>query len=209
MNAPAALQSIISEDMVRSALARARDQRPVDVLAAIAGVPSELFVEQAAEYFGLEPISMSELRDCTADFGLVSFVEATQRQCLAVIRKDGRRLLVLTDPLDVRTRAWAVYRLRRQRAAEVEWALASGEDLRAFLTLAEKSLRAMDSVGLEPASAAGRDALALSVSIADISASDSPIVRLVDSTIHDALEVRGQRHPSRNAAQRHDDQVSR
>jgi general secretion pathway protein E len=188
MNAPAALPSVISEDMVRAALARARDQRPVDALATLAGVPTELFVQQAAQYFGFEPVSMAELRGCTADFGLISFVEASQRQCLAVTSAEGRRLLVLTDPLDARARAWAVHRLRRQQAPDVTWALASGEDLRAFLTLAEKSLRAMDSVGLETSSSAGRDALALSVSIADISASDSPIVRLVDSTIHDALK---------------------
>ncbi len=62
------------------------------------------------------------------------------------------------------------------------------DDLRAFLTLAEKSMRAMDAVGLAPVAAAAHDSLALSVSIADISASDSPIVRLVDSTIHDALK---------------------
>jgi general secretion pathway protein E len=188
MNAPANLQSVLSEDMVRAALAQARDQRPVDALAALTGLPHELFVQQAAEYFGLELISMSQLRECTADFGLISFVEATQRQCLAVMSGDGRRLLLLTDPLDQRTRAWAVHRLRRNGVSDLVWALTSGEDLRAFLTLAEKSLRAMDSVGLETAGGAARDALALSVSIADISASDSPIVRLVDSTIHDALK---------------------
>ena len=188
MNAPAVLPSVISQEMVRSALARARDQRPIEALATLAGLPGEVLVPQAAEYFGLEFISMPALRECTANFDLISFVEATQRQCLAVTAADGRRLLVLTDPLDAHTRAWATHRLRREGALDVGWALAAGEDLRAFLTLAEKSLRAMDSVGFEATSGAGRDALALSVSIADISASDSPIVRLVDSTIHDALK---------------------
>jgi general secretion pathway protein E len=151
------------------------------------GWPGEAFVERAAPYFGLVPLAMAELRACTPDFAAISFLEATQRLCVAVTDADGRNLVVLTDPLDARMRAWATQRIRR-RAVRFDWALASTDDLRAFLTLAEKSMRAMDSVGFEPATAASRDATALSVSMADISAAESPIVRLVDSTIHDALK---------------------
>jgi general secretion pathway protein E len=188
MNAPAAVNSVFSEEIVRAALAQAQGRRPVDALSALLGLPSEVFIPQAAQYFSLEPLSMAELRSCIADFGVISYVEATQRLCVAVTDAAQRRLLVLADPLDARTRAWATHRLRRDRDHKFLWALASGDDLRAFLTLAEKSLRAMDAVGLAPTVAGTRDALALSVSLADISASESPIVRLVDSTIHDALK---------------------
>jgi general secretion pathway protein E len=188
MNDPAALSSIVSEELVRAALARARDERPIDALVALTGLPADVLVPHAAGYFGLEPLAMSALRDCTADFEVINFIEATQRQCLAATAADGRRMLVLTDPMDARTRAWASRRLREARATDITWALASCDDLRAFLTLAEKSLRAMDSVALDAMAGSTRDGLALSVSIADISASDSPIVRLVDSTIHDALK---------------------
>jgi general secretion pathway protein E len=188
MNTPSSATTVFSEQAVRAALTQAGDRRPVDALAAQAGMPTEDFVQHAARHFGLEALSMAELRNCIADFELISFVEASQRQCVAVTDAGERRLLVLTDPLDARTRAWAAHRLRSRRAPEFVWALAAGEDLRAFLTLAEKSLRAMDSVGFEPSTASKRDGTALSVSIADISASESPIVRLVDSTIHDALK---------------------
>jgi general secretion pathway protein E len=187
MNAPA-VGTVLSEELVRAALAQAQDRRPVEVLASRLGLPSEQFVRHAAQYFGFEPLTMAELRNCVADFELVSFVEATQRLCVAVTDAAGRRLLVLADPLDARTRAWATVRLRGRRETRFAWALAAIDDLRAFLTLAEKSVRAMDAVGLAPAATAARDTLALSVSIADISAAESPIVRLVDSTIHDALK---------------------
>ncbi len=59
---------------------------------------------------------MAELRSCTPDFTLISYVEATQRLCVAVTDAAQRRLLVLADPLDARTRAWATHRLRRQGA---------------------------------------------------------------------------------------------
>ena len=67
--------------------------------------------------------------------------------------------------------------------------LAGAEDLRAFLAVAEKSVRAMDAVGMAPQVAAAGSTLALSLSIAEISATESPIVRLVDSTIYDALKA--------------------
>jgi general secretion pathway protein E len=187
MNAPA-VDTVLSEEIVRAARAQAQGRRPVEALASLLGLPPDRFVDAAARYFSLEPLSMEALRGCVADFGAISFVEATQRLVVAVTDTRRRRLLVTADPLDERTRAWATYRVRRCQQHGFVWALASIDDLRAFLTLAEKSVRAMDAVGLMSTAAGTRDSLALSLSIADISASESPIVRLVDSTIHDALK---------------------
>ena len=188
MISPSLVESPLSEGLVREALASAKDRRAIDVLAETLGLPGDQFVPVAARYFGLEPLDMAALRRCVADFEVISFVEASQRQCVMVTAPDQRRLVVLTDPLDARTRAWAEHKLRRRRQQSFDWVLADAEDLRAFLTVAEKSLRAMDAVGLTPQAAAVGSSLALSVSIADISATESPIVRLVDSTIHDALK---------------------
>jgi general secretion pathway protein E len=179
---------VFSEEIVRAALVQAQGRRPVEVLNALLGLPKEDFLTQAARYFSFEPLTMAELRSCVPDFTVISYLEATQRLCVAVTDPAERRLIVLADPLDVRARTWAAHRLRRRAGSELVWALADSDDLRAFLTLAEKSMRAMDAVGLAPVATDGHDPLALSVSIADISASDSPIVRLVDSTIHDALK---------------------
>jgi general secretion pathway protein E len=188
VNSPSLVESPLSESLVRDVLARANDRRAVDVLAETLGLPSDQFVPFAARYFGLEPLDMTLLRACQANFEVISFVEASQRQCVMVTAPDHRWLLVLTDPLDSRTRAWAEQKLRRQRRHSFTWALSAAEDLRAFLAVAEKSVRAMDAVGLAPQPDAIGSSLALSVSIADISATESPIVRLVDSTIHDALK---------------------
>lgn len=102
-------------ELVRAALASSGTERPVERLAAALALPSEQFVRLAAEYFELEPLTMAQLRASTADFGLVSFVEATQRLCATLTAADGRKLVVLTDPLDARTRAWAAQRLRARR----------------------------------------------------------------------------------------------
>jgi general secretion pathway protein E len=189
MNAPAKLNTILSDDIVRQVLESAGGRRPVDVLSEMLGLTGQPLVAAAATYFGLKPMELAEMRACKADFEAISFLESTQRLCLALTGADQREFVVLSDPLDSRTRAWAAERMRRRRRNVIIWVLASTEDLRAYLTQAERSMRAMDSVGLSGSAATAAGSGAVSVSLADINASSSPIVRLVDSTIHDALKA--------------------
>src|SRR5882672_8390320 len=178
----------LTETLVREALAHATAQRrAIDWLAQTLALPNDEFVRLAADHFGLECLSMERLRTLEPAFELVTYVEATQRHCIA-LRGTNQTLLALSDPLDTRTRAWAAYRLRARGIAKVTWALAGAEELKAYLAIAERSLRAMDSVHLAAGTASARKSAALSVSISAISAAQSPIVRLVDSTIHDALK---------------------
>ncbi len=178
----------LTEALVREALAHATpQQRAIDWLAQSLEVPAEQFGALAADHFGLAWLSMDELHACTPDFDLVSFVEASQRGCIA-LRREEQTLLALSDPLDTRARAWATHRLRERARDGVTWAFVLGADLRAYLAVAERSLRALDAVSLKPDVAGERASTALSVSIATINATESQIVRLVDSTIHDALK---------------------
>src|SRR5512141_866973 len=178
----------LTEALVRDALARATpQQRAIDWLAQSLALPAEQFGLLAADHFGLEWLSMDRMHACKPDFDLVSFVEATQRQCLA-LRSEGRTLLVLSDPLDTRTRDWAAHRLRERSRSDVTWAFAASPDLQAYLAIAERSLRALDAVSLSTGAVGSRTSTALSVSISAINAAQSQIVRLVDSTIHDALK---------------------
>ncbi|HQR22489.1 MAG TPA: GspE/PulE family protein [Burkholderiaceae bacterium] len=178
----------LTEALVREALAHATpQQRAIDWLAQSLEVPAEQFGPLAADHFGLAWLSMDELHACAPDFDLVSFVEASQRGCIA-LRREEQTLLALSDPLDTRTRAWATHRLRERARDGVTWAFVLGADLRAYLAVAERSLRALDAVSLKPDVAGERASTALSVSIATINATESQIVRLVDSTIHDALK---------------------
>ncbi len=188
MNAPAQ-PAVLSDEAVRRALANAGNRRPVEALSETLGLAGPQLVGVAAEYFGLVPMSLADLRACAPDFDAVSFLEANQRLCLALTSTDQRTVVVLTDPLDVRARAWAAARMRQRRRNQTVWALASEEDLRAFLVQAERSMRAMDSIAAESGADVTTDGSAVSVALADISASSSPIVRLVDSTIHDALKA--------------------
>jgi len=80
--------------------------------------------------------------------------------------------------------AWADQRIE----LPFEWRLVHCEDLALFLRRHEDNLRAFD--GLEhDGAAAGADESGDDLSLVRISEDDSPVVRIVDSTLYDALKV--------------------
>ena len=146
------------------------------------------YLQAAAGYFRMRPVTMVEMRALKPDFELVPFIEAGKRLCVAFAEPAGELLLVTADPLDVRTRAWINARLRGRAQQPVSWGIATAGDVRSYLAVMEKSVRAMDSVGISDR-VNTIDTSALSISIEDISSTESTIVRLVNSTIYDALRA--------------------
>lgn len=146
------------------------------------------YLEAAATYFKMQAVTIDDMRKMTPDFGLIPFVEAGKRTCIAFSDPDGKLLLVTADPLDSRTRAWIYARLRKRGDQAPHWGVASIGDLRSYLVSMQKSVRAMDSVGISDGAAVS-DSAAISISIEGISSTESQIVRLVNSTIYDALRA--------------------
>jgi general secretion pathway protein E len=163
----------------------------LDTIALIAdgfGADVAGYLKAAADYFMMRPVTMVMMRQLKPDFDLVSFIEAGKRLCVAFIEPAGELLLVTADPLDVRTRSWINARLRSRAEQPVSWGIATVGDVRSYLAVMEKSVRAMDSVGIADA-VNTIDRSALSISIEDISSTESTVVRLVSSTIYDALRA--------------------
>jgi general secretion pathway protein E len=171
--------------LVREARRSAGSRPVLEWLAEQIGTSEEELLPIAARHFGLRPLGMTELRLLKPDFGLASFADCKRLGCL-IGGLDGDRLtVVVADPTDSRLRRWIEIRTRGRSA---DFALTTRADLLAFLVTAEKSVRAMDAVRLQQ----GRTALAEagnSITIANIDATESPIVRLVDSTLYDALRT--------------------
>ncbi len=142
----------------------------------------------AAHHFGMWSLTMATLRQLRPDFDLVPFAECQRRGCLVGrLGDDAQPIVVMIDPTDERLRLWLETRLRGLAAHQ---ALATSADLQALLVTAEKSLRAMDGLKLGPKRAAQAGAPAergLTISMSHIDATESPVVRLVDSTLYDAL----------------------
>lgn len=189
MRVPAiARPECLPRELIAAACAEAADrgQRVVDVLEAQLGLPPAEFIACLAVSVHLDAASMDELHGLTPAFDALPFAQAAQHECVALRDGSGRLRVVIGDPFDPAVRAWAEEAI----AEDFDWRLANPDDIRAYLSRHEESMRAMDSVlgvGLSSVDAADEGIELLS--IASISEGDSPVVKLVSSTIYDALKA--------------------
>jgi general secretion pathway protein E len=134
---------------------------------------------------GLALLCADELAKLEPAFDLVPFALASAHHCIAFRAGEGKLVVATADPLDPQRSAWAV----EQIAVPFAWAVVARSDLDACLARHEGSLRALDSVGPAAADGAATPQAAPELSLESISAATSPVVRLVDSTLYDALKA--------------------
>jgi len=128
--------------------------------------------------------TLADMESLEPDFAGVPFAEALQRECLLFRGASGQRVLVLADPFNAAQLDWAGQRV----PAALEMRVASQGDIAAFLARHEETLRAMDGmVSLEQSGQL--DGTAQDISLKSISEDASPVVRLVNSTLYDALKA--------------------
>ncbi|HEY0061047.1 MAG TPA: GspE/PulE family protein [Telluria sp.] len=163
-------------------------QQDISLLAAlqqVGGWSAEEMMAALGEQFGYPLLPMAALQALAPDFDLVAYTECAQRALVAVRDSDGACLLVLSDPFDAATEDWA---LRRCGAPAPPVALAHPDDMQAYLIQQERLLRAMD--GFEAGLGAANDEeVAAVITLASISDDSSAVVKLVNSTIYDALKL--------------------
>jgi general secretion pathway protein E len=129
-------------------------------------------------------IGSEELGTLEPAFDIVPPSEATRRACV-LVRQSGGLLALVADPFDTGLRNW----LETRTTEVLDWGVAASQDLAAFIGRRAEALRAIDSVlsqaEAQGSAAAGPDNL----SYVSISEDASPIVRLVHSTVYDALRA--------------------
>jgi general secretion pathway protein E len=188
VNAPlevplAALAPARFEAALAAARARAAGRSVTACLEEQVGLDPGAFIAALADYTGIVAMSVAGIERTAPAFDLLPFAEAQARELLLL--RDGAHLLAVTaDPFNHTRRAW----LEERAGGPLEWRLAHFTEIAAYLGRHEKDLKAMDSlVSLgngEPAEAGTE-----SLSLAAINAQASPVVKLVDSTLYDALSA--------------------
>jgi general secretion pathway protein E len=185
MNSPTTTPETLDAASLQEALRNAGSRSRMGWLAEHMGLSEDALLPLAARHFGMQAFAMPVLRRLRPDFAVVSFAECQRRNCVLGHLDDQSDLtVVLTDPMDARLRQWLEVRLRH---IATRHAIATAGDLQAFLVAAEKSVRAMDGVKLQRPRASAAGEAGTSISISRIDATESPVVRLVDSTLYDAL----------------------
>src|SRR5713101_81843 len=128
---------------------------------------------------------MEELRGAAPAFDVLPFSEGSQRGCALVRGEAGALWLVTDDPFSGEQQAWAEERI----AQEFSWRLVHRGDLVAFLASHEETLRALDAVRAEFTDKGEETYGIEDLSLKAISDEKSEIVRLVRSTLRDALMI--------------------
>jgi general secretion pathway protein E len=148
------------------------------------GADPESLLRHLGDTFRIPVLRLEEMRAASPAFDLAPYADALRRKCLALRSPTGELLAVLGDPYDAATQDWLEERLREPFAYRV----AHHREIAAYLAQQEESLRAMDGLAPQIEGGAARDE-SQDISIESIAGSDSPVVRLVNSTLHDALKA--------------------
>ncbi len=177
----------LSAQQIREARAAApqRGGSIVGVLEQMAGLNAKDFVDALGDLLHYPVFSMDVLNSLTPAFDVLPFTEALERECVALRGVDGRLLLVMSDPFQAALQTWAEQRI----AVTFYWGLAHRADIAAYLAHYEESLNAMDSLQAVAGKTEPIDDGVEVLSLKTISEDVSPVVRLVHSTVYDALKA--------------------
>jgi len=168
----------------RGAAGTAR-RRVVDVLEERRALQPDAFAAELGAAFRMPVLRMEELRRLAPAFDVIAFAECSQKGCAPLRGEDGTLLLATDDPFSPEQAAWAAERLRQPFA----WRLVHRGDLVAFLASHEETLRALDAVRNDVAAAGDEGRGIEDLSLKAIGDEKSEVVRLVRSTLRDALKI--------------------
>ena len=189
--APAGEPAPLDAALLARARARsAASQRSlVDEIESETGAEPRLIVRALAAPFGLAVAETADMLAFTPAFDLLPLSQALARRCV-LLRSPSKELIgVVADPFDLDLQTWLGARARATPRAPLQTRLALASDIQAYLGKHEESARAVDSL-IPGESDAKRDGKATAVlSFASVSEAASPAVRLVNSTLYDALKA--------------------
>jgi general secretion pathway protein E len=182
--APNAAAFIDESTIARAMQGAQQANRPVlEVLAEASGLAGDRYAEALATAFDYRFVSGDELAQFVPDFSLLPPSDATRRHCV-LVHEDDKLLAIFTDPFDEVLRGWLELRI----TAPVEWALAAREEVSNLIARSAEGLRAIDTVVPENEDHVKGDEVE-NLSYVKISEDTSPVVRLVHSTVYDALRA--------------------
>ena len=156
-------------------------------LTTLSALEPRALVQAIAAYFDLPALETTDMLALTPAFDLLPLSAAMQRLCVLLRNADGALIGVVGDAFDADLQTW----LTSQAGAPLILCLALPADLQAYLSKQEESVRAVDNLAPNAnTSDARRDGKSATVlSFASVSEAASPAVKLVNSTLYDALKA--------------------
>ncbi len=192
MNMPQIISlDLISASQIKQARLQAQLQqrRAIEVLEELTGDAQEPFLQRLGATLHYNAISMKELHSMAAAFEVIPFATAQQKECLAFYADTEHKntlTLVFADPFNESLQEWALEAVKQP----CTWRLAHRSDIAAFLAKHEETMHAMDGLhdGGHGTTADADEAVA-NLSLKSINEDTNPIIKLINSTLYDALKV--------------------
>ena len=154
-----------------------------EVLEEQLGFAPQLAMAALGRAFHYPVLGMTELNKLTPAFDLLPFAEASRRECVLLRDEKEKLIVIFSDPFNGELQEWAEARINRQLA----WHLVYPADLLAYLARYEDGLRAMDGMLPQTIRNGSETGHLEELSLKAISEDTSQVVRLVHSTLYDAL----------------------
>ncbi|MFI4940280.1 MAG: GspE/PulE family protein [Burkholderiales bacterium] len=157
----------------------------MDELGSMTGLEPRQLVREVAVIFGLPVVETTDMLAYAPAFDLLPLARALQRHCALLRDGDGSLLGIIADPFSPDLQTW----LETQAKTPLQCRLALASDIQAYLSKQEESTRALDNLGPEIDGVQQHGKTAAVLSFASISETASPAVKLVNSTLYDALKA--------------------
>ncbi len=186
MTLPVLDANLLSKARAQCALSK---RSLVEELEELSGIEPRMAVRALAQPFGLAVLETADMLAFEPAFDLLPLSQAMARHCVLLRSHDGAAVGVIADPFDLDLQTWLATQARCSAAAPLQVRLALQADIQAYLSKQEESARAVDTLvsGGEGTRRDGKTAAVLS--FASVSEGASPAVRLVNSTLYDALKA--------------------
>jgi general secretion pathway protein E len=181
------MSEALSPERLRAARSQAArsGRAALEILEDQCGLVGAELIARLAAMLGYEAATMADLERAQAAFDVLPYPEAARRGCAPIRDADGALALAFGDPFAGELRAWAQERI----AEPFRLRLAHPADLAVYLARHEEGMRAMDGVVAAAAAAEAGASAAGDLSLVSISEDASPVVKLVNSTLYDAMKM--------------------
>jgi general secretion pathway protein E len=167
-------------------LALKQNRRLIDILEELANISQEDFIDQLGQALFYTPISMKSMHSLMPMFNVVSFSIAQQRECLAFKDDNNALMLVFCDPFNIHIQEWANELVKQS----FTWRLTHKSNIAAYLASHEANMRAMDGIPTsEHTQLDDINETVVQLSLKEINNETNAIVKLVNSTLYDALKL--------------------
>jgi general secretion pathway protein E len=179
--------AVFTPEQVRSArvTAASMKRRVIDILEEQSGLKAGAFTRVLGHTLRYPALRMPDLHRLTPAFDVLPFAEAIEQECLALRDGEGVLYMVIGDPFDTGRQTT----IEEQVRDPFVWHIAHRADIAAYLARHEETMSAMDNLPVPAEKQAGRSSNVEKISFKSISEDTSAVVKLVHSTVYDALKT--------------------